>query len=83
MFSSPDPKGHMSFCPHISSIVRQHFCILDFMRTAEWIRHKQGTNVAFMVLTRYCYLVANPSSNISFRRAKFNIGSYEKFFSIE
>jgi hypothetical protein len=69
VFSSPGPKGHVSFCHHFASVIgvvcKLHIFI--FSETTEQIWTKLGRNVHWEVLYQICYFGADQKSNMAAR----------------
>jgi hypothetical protein len=76
-FSSPGPKGHVSFCHHFASVV-VHVCKLYILSSSLKPLNRFGPNLAEMfiweVLYQICYFGADQKSNMAARANNVLIG---------
>ena len=70
--SSPDPKGQVSYCHHLASVVCRPFVNISifFQRTTEANGTKHAWNVYLHGLTKCCYFCYDWLSNMAVRGHK-------------
>ena len=69
LFSSPGPKGHVSYCHHLASVVVRpsvNFSLFNLLLENHWTNEtKLSTDLPYKVLTKCCYCGADRSSKMA------------------